>query len=79
MMDRAEHRPVERFAQMIIRHTIQRIAPQWITTPIEILARAMSFNTFTKDAPSVEILENRAIFQLAESKIDERTKNADEL
>lgn len=76
MVDRAERRPMERFAQSVIRHTVQRVAPQWITTPIEVLARAMCFNTFTKDRPSVEILDNHAIFRLSEQQLpttDERS------
>ncbi|CAF0793959.1 unnamed protein product [Adineta steineri] len=66
MVDRVEHRLMERIAQSIISHTVQRIAPEWITTPVEILGRAMCFNSFTKDRPSVEILDNHAIFRLAE-------------
>ena len=66
MVERAERRPMESFAQTIIRHTVQRMAPEWITTPIEVLARAMCNNAFTKDRPSIEILDNHAIFRLAE-------------
>jgi hypothetical protein len=66
MVDRAERRPMENFAQTILRNTVQRIAPEWITTPIEVFARAMCFNTFTKDRPSIEILDNHAIFRLSE-------------
>jgi hypothetical protein len=65
MVDRVEHRTFESLTRTIIRHTIQRIAPEWITTPIDILGRAMCLNTFTKDQPSVEILDNHAIFRLA--------------
>jgi hypothetical protein len=66
MVDRQEHRPIESFAQTIVRNTVQRVAPEWITTPIEVLGRAMCFNTFTKDRPSTEILDNHAIFRLSE-------------
>ncbi len=66
IVDRAESRPLESFAQSIVRNTVQRVAPEWITTPIEVLARAMCFNTFTKDRPSIEILDNHAIFRLSE-------------
>ncbi len=66
MVDRTEHRPFETFAQSIVRNTVQRVAPEWITTPIEVLARAMCFNVFTKDRPSIEILDNHAIFRLSE-------------
>ncbi len=66
MVDRTERRPLESFAQSIMRNTVQRVAPEWITTPIEVLARAMCFNTFTKDRPSLEILDNHAIFRLSE-------------
>jgi len=66
IVDREERRPLESFAQTIVRNTVQRIAPEWITTPIEVLARAMCFNTFTKDRPSLEILDNHAIFRLSE-------------
>ena len=66
MVDRAEHRPMESFAQSIIRNTVQRVAPQLITTPIEVLARAMCFNAFTTERPSIEILDNHTIFRLAE-------------
>jgi oxidoreductase len=66
MVDRTEHRPFETFAQSIVRNTVQRVAPEWITTPIEVLARAMCFNVFIKDRPSIEILDNHAIFRLSE-------------
>jgi hypothetical protein len=66
MVDRVENRLFERIARSIIGNTIQRIAPEWITTPIEVLGRAMCLNSFTKDRPSVEILDNHAIFRLSE-------------
>lgn len=66
MVDRVEHRLFESWTRTILSYTIQRIAPEWITTPIDVLARAMSWNTFTKDRPAVEILDNHAIFRLAE-------------
>ena len=66
IVDRTENRRLESFAQSIMRNTVQRVAPEWITTPIEVLARAMCFNTFTKDRPSLEILDNHAIFRLSE-------------
>jgi len=69
MVEREEQRPMESFAQTIIRNTIQRVAPELITTPIEILARAMCSNAFTKDRPSVEIIDNHAIFRLAEQNL----------
>ena len=82
MVDRVEHRAFESLAQTIIRHTVQRFAPEWITTPIDVLARAMCFNSFTKDRPSVEILDNHAIFRLSEQKTDsgvDQTKATNEL
>jgi hypothetical protein len=81
MVDRAERRPMESFAQTIIRNTVQRIAPELITTPIEVLARAMCFNAFIKDRPSIEILDNHAIFRLSEqepSVTKEQTKASDQ-
>jgi hypothetical protein len=66
MVHRAESRPLESFAQTVVRNTVQRVAPEWITTPVEVLARAMCFNAFTKDRPSIEILDNHAIFRLSE-------------
>ncbi|CAF3757961.1 unnamed protein product [Rotaria socialis] len=66
MVDRTEHRPLENFAQTIMRNTVQRIAPEWMTTPIDILARAMYLNSFTKDRPSIEILDNHALFRLSQ-------------
>lgn len=66
MVDRTEHRLFESWLRTILSYTVQRIAPEWITTPIDVLARAMSWNTFTKDRPQVEILDNHAIFRLAE-------------
>lgn len=66
MVARTENRPLENFAQSVVRNTVQRIAPEWITTPIEVLGRAMCFNASTKDRPSVEILDNHAIFRLSE-------------
>lgn len=79
MVDRAERRPMENIARTIVRHTIQRIAPEWITTPIEVLGRAMCLNTFTKDRPSVEILDNHAIFRLAEGNNQTTTETKNEL
>ena len=67
IVDRKEHRPLERFTQTLARYTVQRLSPQWITVPVEILASAICENTFTKDRPSIEILDNRAIFRLVES------------
>lgn len=75
MVDRVENRAMERLAQNLLRHTVQRFAPEWITTPIDILAKAMLFNTFTKDRPNIEVLDNHAIFRLAEN----MTKTRDEL
>ena len=72
MVDRVERRPMESFARAIIKNTVQRFAPEWITTPIEVLGRAMCLNTFTKDGPSVEILDNHAIFRLAEGGAGEK-------
>ena len=77
MVDRTEHRTFESLARTLIRHTVQRVAPELITTPIEVLARAMSANSFVKDRPSVEILENHAIFRLAEQQ--QATRPSDEL
>jgi hypothetical protein len=82
MVDRAEHRLFESFLRTIIQYTIQRVAPEWITTPIDILARAMCLNSFTKDRANVEILDNHAIFRLAEEQSDstgEQAKVTDEL
>ena len=66
MVDRTEHRPLESFAQSIIRNTVQRVAPELMTTPIEVLARAMCNNVFINDRPSLEIIDNHAIFRLSE-------------
>ena len=66
MVDRAENRPMESFAQAIIRNTVQRVAPEWITTPIEVLARAMCYNACTTGRPTIETLDNHAIFRLSE-------------
>ena len=66
MVHRSEHRPLESFAQTIMRSTVQRVAPQWITTPIDVLARAMYANSLIQDQPGTEILDNRAIFRLAD-------------
>ena len=76
MVDRAERRPMESIARSILRHTVQRVAPEWITTPIEVLARAMCFNTFTKERPSMEILDNHAIFRLAEQQLPTRDERS---
>jgi len=68
MCDREESRPMERIAQSLIKYTIQRIAPQWLTTPTEVLARAMCYNTFLQNTSGTEIIENHDIFRLAETK-----------
>ena len=78
MVDRVERRPMESFARAIIKNTVQRLAPEWITTPIEVLGRAMCLNTFTKDGPSVEIFDNHAIFRLAEGG-EKKNPSAEEL
>ena len=65
MVDREERRPMENVARTFLRHTFQRLSPEWLTTPIEVLARAMCFNAFIKDRPSPEILDNHAIFRLS--------------
>jgi len=57
---------LENIAQTVLRNTVQRVAPELLTTPVEVLARAMCFNAFTKDHPSIEILNNHAIFRLSE-------------
>lgn len=67
MVDRAEPRPMEGFAQAILRGTVQKIAPKWITMPVEVLAKAMHYNTFVKDHPSIEYLDNQTIFRLSEN------------
>jgi hypothetical protein len=41
MVDRAEFRLLEVLARTIVSYTIQRIAPAWITTAMDVLARAM--------------------------------------
>lgn len=79
MVDRTEHRALESIARTVIRHTVQRMAPEWITTPIEVLGKAMCLNTFTKDRPSVEILDNHAIFRLAEGEASPTSKASNEL
>ncbi|CAF3648737.1 unnamed protein product [Rotaria socialis] len=73
MVDRAESRPLERLARTILSYTIQRIAPEWLTTPIDVLGRAMCLNSFTKDRPNVEILDNHAIFRLAEQQSNSKS------
>ncbi|CAF3417339.1 unnamed protein product [Rotaria sp. Silwood1] len=81
MLDCLEHHPFESLARVIVRNTVQRFAPEWIKTPIEVLARAMCFNTFTKNRPSIEILDNHAIFRLAEQQpfiTKEQTNTANE-
>lgn len=82
MVDRVESRPFESILRTIIKWTVQRIAPELATTPIEVLGRAMCFNAFTKDRPSVEILDNHAIFRLAEQQPNsqkDQTKPTNEL
>ena len=76
MVDRTEHRLFEGVARSIIKHTVQRIAPEWITTPVEVLGRAMCVNSFTSGRPSVEILDNHAIFRLAEQQPDSSAARA---
>ncbi|CAF5142553.1 unnamed protein product, partial [Rotaria magnacalcarata] len=82
MVDRAESRTLERLARTILSYTIQRIAPEWLTTPIDVLGRAMCLNSFTKDRPNVEILDNHAIFRLAEQQSNsesDQSKTTNEL
>ncbi len=82
MVDRVEHRLLEIIARTIVSYTIQRIAPEWITTPIDVLTRAMCVKSYTKDRASAEILDNHAIFRLAEQEIGsarEQKKATDEL
>jgi len=80
MVNRTEHRLMESLFRTILSYTIERLAPEWITTPIDVLARAMTWNCFTKDRPNVEILDNHAIFRLAEQQDNnQQTKTNDEL
>ena len=75
MVDRVEQRPLESLTRTILSYVIQPIAPEWITTPIDVLARAMSFNSFIKDRVGVEILDNHAIFRLSEQQSTSKAKN----
>lgn len=79
MVNRTENRLMESLFRTFLSYTVQRIAPEWITTPIEVLARAMTSNCFIKDRPSVEILDNHAIFRLSEQETNQQTKTNDEL
>ncbi|CAF3688128.1 unnamed protein product [Rotaria sordida] len=82
MVDRVESRPLESVLRTILSYTVQRIAPEWITTPVDVLARAMCFNSFIKDRVGVEILDNHAIFRLSEqqsSSKNDQSKAANEL
>ncbi|CAF0958606.1 unnamed protein product [Didymodactylos carnosus] len=79
MGERDESRPLEAVAVSIVKHTVQRVAPEWITTPTDILARAMCFNTFVSGKSGNEILENHEIFRLAETKPAAKPLHTNEL
>lgn len=79
MVNRTEPRLMESVFRTILSYTVQLLAPEWITTPIDVLARAMSHNSFTKDRPDVEILDNHALFRLAEQDTNHQTKTNEEL
>ncbi|XP_076450349.1 protein HTATIP2-like [Babylonia areolata] len=64
MCNREEHRPGEAFARVLLK-PVSYLFPTAITTPVEVLSRAMVNNAMApKDIP-VEVYENKAIHQLS--------------
>ena len=73
MCNRQESRPGEAFAQVLLK-PVSFLFPTAITTPVEVLARAM-INNVVAPGEKVELYENKAIHQL--SGISGRCKNTD--
>lgn len=67
LTDRTEQRVGEKLA-IILTKPFQLLAPRFLSTPIETLAKSMIASTLFKspDAKPVEILDNNKIFDLAE-------------
>ena len=66
MCKREESRPMESIARFFVK-PIQWISPTLMTTPVEILAKAMINNTLLPTKPQNEVIENVKIFQLADA------------
>lgn len=63
MCNREEHRPAEAFARVLLK-PVSYLFPTAITTPVEVLTRAMINNVINPGEP-VEVYENKAIHQLS--------------
>ncbi|KAK7491433.1 hypothetical protein BaRGS_00017262 [Batillaria attramentaria] len=64
MCNRQESRPGEAVARFLLK-PISYIFPTAITTPVEVLSRAMINNMVAPSTQSVELYENKAIHQLS--------------
>ncbi|KAL8559370.1 hypothetical protein ACOMHN_045090 [Nucella lapillus] len=63
MCNREEHRPGEAFARVLLK-PVSYLFPTAITTPVEVLSRAM-INNVISPGETVEVYENKAIHQLS--------------
>ncbi|XP_055343360.1 oxidoreductase HTATIP2-like [Paramacrobiotus metropolitanus] len=66
LVDRVERRPLEKVAQALLK-PVAYIAPTFISTPIDILAKAMILNTINNGPPGAQIVDNKEIHQLGNS------------
>lgn len=64
MCDRQESRPSEAILRTLLK-PMSYFFPTAITTPVEVLSRAMINNAVAPTSEKVELYENKAIHQLA--------------
>ena len=62
--NRTESRPLEKVALFVLK-PFQVLTPSFLHTPVEILAKAMIFNTIHDTNEKSEIIENNKIFELS--------------
>ena len=60
MVNRNESRPLEAVARFVLM-PVAKLFPTAITTPIEVVVRAMVNNVITPFEHTVEVFENKAI------------------
>ena len=65
MCDRQESRPGEAVFRFFMK-PIAKLAPTWISTPTEVVGKAMVNAAILPTADSFMVMENKDIFKLAE-------------
>ena len=60
MVNRNESRPLEAVARFVLM-PVAKLFPTAITTPVEVVVRAMVNNVITPSEHTVEVFENKAV------------------